>query len=323
MVTIDNTIVNVDEFTGDIEAGRVDYERAKQGTELVKTEMSALEERLKAYTGFDTMNLPEGTEVTTIRRGDVSFEVKSQKRTKRPQYKTAVTEMENHLTGISFLLSQGRAITGIVVEDDKSYIAVDKLLEAYEIIVAGITNPEVKHTIRYELNGVLAEELEGRVEEIELRDGRNPAAMTGENFANYARMDHLVSGLTEYVKEYEKALSKGQRKGSTRTTAITNDKAYKSTKAVSTGTDWAYVVGSLISLGGRHKEVGELNQLNDDRSFSEKRIAHDQYDLLEREVRGRPSVYVSMQSVYQRIQGLKGEQMIIAQRQEVVGKDIV
>ena len=115
MVTIDNIIKNVKkEFDGDLEAGRRNYERAKQGVDLMKEEMSALEERLKEYTGFDSLNLPDEPMTTEIRKGNITFEIRSIKRTKRPAYKEAVIEMERYLNGISFLLSEGRTITGIV-----------------------------------------------------------------------------------------------------------------------------------------------------------------------------------------------------------------
>ena len=326
MVTIDGVIRNVGEFEGNLETGQEDYEIAKQGLELIKSEMDILEDRLKLKTGFDKLDLPEEPTSTEVRRGDVNFEVKSHTRTKKPQYKTAVTEMENYLNGISFLLSQGRTITGIVKEGRSTYIAVDKLLEAYELITGGIMIPEVKHTIRYELEGVLSNELEtdGVLEEITLRDGRNSAALTEENFANYARMDHIKEDLSTYVKAYEKELAKGQRTGGEKTTAVTSKAAYKTKKSTSNGVDWAYVVSTLITVPTKPDDVGEMNTLADmDISKAEKERQMPEYQLMYKDVRGSKKLYVSTQSVYMRIQELKGDQTIQAKRLIVMPREIV
>ncbi len=321
MVTIDNKIYNVGEFKGDLTEGKQDYERAKQGADLVKKEMSALEERLKADTGYSQLEPPEEKTTKDVRRGDVTFNITSIKKIKKPQYKTAVEGMENYLDGIFSLISGGRTITGVVKEGKQTYVSVDRLLEEFDIIVAGVMLPDVKHTIKYDVTGALADEIP--LDEIVLKDGRNPSSITEENFANYVRMDRIISNLTDYVKAYEAELSKGQRKKE-KLTQVTDEAAYETTKSKATGVDWMYVVTKLITVPTNPKEKGELNILSDDEvSKAEKERQMPTYKLMYREPLGEKKLYVSLQSVYNRIQELKEERTIESKRLKVEPKEVV
>lgn len=320
MVTLDDKIENVGEFKGDLQAGRRDYERAKQGSELVAYEKSELEEALKAHTGFSELNLPKKPTETTIIRDDVKFVIVSRAKTRRPPYKEAVTEMEDYLRGIYFLIHQGMNIRGVFQRDELTFVQIEKLFEAFNIIVGGIFEPGVEHTIRYELQGALAEE--GPLEELTLRAGRNPGALTAENFANYIRMERLYPILVQYVKAYEAALTKGQRKPE-RTTPITSRSAYVTTKSKARGPDWAHVVKTLITAPVRKATTGEINTLADPTiGLAEKKNRFPYYELTYR--RDEPSVlYVSIQSVSDRINSLLEGPPIESKRLRVEPREIV
>ena len=159
MTTIDNVVQNVKhEFDGDLTKCHLDYERAKQGVEIAEERITDLEESIKAATGYSNLNLPRTTTQTEIDLGEIQIAVKSETRTKRPAYKKAVERMEEHLSGIALLLFQGREISGVYEQGRTAFVEVETLLTSYEIIVAGITSPEVKHTIRYETAGKLKQE---------------------------------------------------------------------------------------------------------------------------------------------------------------------
>ena len=112
-VTLDKVVKNVGTFGGNLKESRRDYERAKQGIEIISKESEVLEDALKRASGYSEYHLPKESVSVEFVRGDVAFNVKSEKTTKRPQYKSAVIQMENYLNGISFLISEGRIITGV------------------------------------------------------------------------------------------------------------------------------------------------------------------------------------------------------------------
>jgi len=300
MVTIDNTLYAVKEFSGDLEAGKRDYDRAQQGAERIKKEMSTLEERLKAHTGYDKLNLPQPSATTMIVRGDVKIEIKSEKRTKKPAYKEAACEMERYLNGINFLLSEGRTITGVVKEGKKTYIGITKLVEAYEVMVAGVTVSEVKHTIRWDSEIQAVDEL--------VLTGKS--TMTAENFEQYAKMDMMLPAMKTYVKAYETKLTKDQRSRE-KVTAVTSKSALKSTKTTSKGPNWKYVVTNIVE---------ELDELASESSKAEKERELPFYDLI---YKANKRLFVSLQSVYDRIQDLKEGQSITSKRLKVEPKEVV
>lgn len=317
MVTIDDTIKNIGEYKGDLQAGRRDYERAKQGSERIKQEMAAMEDRLKIYTGFSNMNLPDQPEVTTIRRGDLNFEIKSHAKTKKPQYKTGVVQMETYLDGISCRLHQGNEMPGVEKVGRKAYIEAETLLQAYDIFVAGIMVPEVRHVIRYDADGELADELEKKIDQIDLPEGKSTSTLTADNFANYAKMDHIRENLSDYVKAYEKDLSRG-------VTAVTTRSSYKKTTSKAKSVDWAYVLTTLVTVPTNPDEQGELNLIADPGiSLAEKQRQLPQYDLAYIDSGSYRVVGISIESIYDRIQELKGDQTIEAKRQIVEAREIV
>jgi len=319
MGTIDNVVYRVGKFDGDVAEGRIDYERAKQGAELIKKEKTALEESLKRETGYSHLDLPEEGAELDVARGAVTFKIKSFKIVKKPQYKSAVEGMENYLEGIANLLSEGRTITGVVKEGRRTYVAAEKLLEEFDIIVAGIMLPDIRQNITHSTEGQILKDAD--LDKIVLDESRDPAALTEENFLNYLKMDIVLPTLKKYVAAYEKALSKGKKKE--KVTAVDDKVAYKTTKSTPVITDWANVVKTLVTVPTDPDMEGELNMLADASvSKAEKERTMPHYKMIYHEVRGESILYISLESVYDRIQELKGSQTE-SKRLKVEPKELV
>ena len=321
MVTIDKIVENVKPFTEGVKERRRDYERAKQGLELLETDPSKikLEDALKRSTRYSQFNLPTESIAVDITRGDVTFNVRSEATTKRPSYKSVVTEMENYLVAINTLLDEGRTLTGVAKEGDKWVISTKSLIEQYAIRVAGVMIPDVRHTITYSVSGELANEKTPK----DFDTGVKPSkALNAENFANYARRDRLRAELGEFVEAYEKELLKSDKTEEGVIPVNTMD-AYKAEKITVKGVNWGYVTKTLIKVRDGNEE-GELNILaNPAISLAEKRRELPFYELVTREVRGEKRVYVTLESVYNRIQDLKEQEPIKSKRTKITTQEIV
>lgn len=311
MTTIDNVVQNVkNEFDGDLTKSHLDYERAVQGLKAAEERIADLEESIKSATGYSDVNLPRTIQTTELDLGEVQIAVRSETRTKRPAYKKVVERMEEYLSGIASLLFQGKRISAVHMPGKTAFIDVETLLTSYEIIVAGITSPEVKHTIRYKTAGKL--DNEGIPESVRLGEEKD---ITPETAAEYVRLNRLTGNLADFAEQYEAALEPDK------TTKVTQKKAYAKESAAAQGPDWAYVVTTLITVPTRPDHEGELNLLADPNvSKAEKERTLPDYRL---EYGNGSRLYVSLQSVHNRIQDLKAEQTITADRTKVNGKEIV
>ena len=320
MVTLDDKLVNPGTFDENLKKGRKSYERAKQGSELVEREKSLLEERLKERTGFSSLNLPAEPTETRVSEGDVTFVVRSEATTPRPSYKTAVESMVVYLNGVYYVMHSGAKTPWAFQQGELTFVEIGKLFEDLKIIVNGIFLPGVRHTIIYEISDKLA--AEKPLDELVLKEGRNSAAFTPENFATYVRMDRLEPILTAYVEDYEAELAKGQR-GKERVTPVTSRSAYETTRTKAKGPNWTYVVKTLITVPTDTKSIGELDVLSDpslSKAEKERRFPH--YDLAYRGEEPR-LLYVSVQSVAKRIESLKEGPGIQAKGMKVKSVEIV
>jgi|GEM_PF-2247234 len=321
MVTIDKIVQNVGKFDGKIENHRM-YERAKENVSVLENDEGVLrlEETLKKVTGYSDFNWPSEPQNYTVSRGDVTFNVKSELTTKRPQYKTAVTQMENYINGIRLLLSEDRIITGVAKEKGKWCIGVDTLLEQYELIIAGVKSPGVKQTITYDVSGIMANEEIPKDLHLDIENNGN---ITEDNFRNYVRKDLLREVSEKYVKDYEKALKTKNKVAGVVT--VNTRKGYKEEETKAEGTNWAYVAKTLVREDLEDEEAaGELNILaNPDIDLREKRRELPFYELFVREPDGVKKLYVGIDSVYHRIQDLKGIEKITSEKTKYVPKEIV
>jgi hypothetical protein len=316
MVTIDNIVQTVGKFNGDISNHRT-YERAKANVEVIDKDagMQKLEETLKKEAGYNDFRLPKEPETYSITRGEITFNVRSETTTKRPQYKKAVEQMENYIGGINLLLLGDKVITGVAKEDGKWCIGVDNLLEQYEVIIAGVKSPGVKQTITYEAD----ESIMKTPKEMNMSYFGN-GKLNAENFTEYMQKDLLRGISQEYVKAYEKELKKQNKTGGIVT--VNTRKGYKEESTKSEGADWAYVAKTLVNEDDDN--LGELNMLaSPNMTFENKTAKMPQYDLFIREPFGEKKLYVGIESIYNRIQELKDGKTITAEKITYVPKEIV
>lgn len=320
MVTIDNVVENVGEFKGNLETERRNYERAKQGSPLLEEEKKKLEDHLKAWTGFDEWNFPIGVVNQDITRGDVTFTVKSHSTTKRPQYKTAVTEMENYLSALNSFAMRNQARPGLIVESKNAYIRVDILLERAEEIVQGIIRTIPEHEIAYGVKGELATEKAPATYQVEKERSYKIKA---EDFADYVRMDRIQGVLDKFKRAFEKKFKK--EKPEEKISPVTTRTGYARSTVNAEGTDWTYVVKTLISTPTMEEQgEGEFERLAEqDVSLPEKQKDMPDYLLIRKTSNGQAGIYVGVLSVYDRIQMLKGEETIKSRREKLILTEVV
>ncbi len=320
MVTIDKIVENVGKFNGDIANHRM-YERAKENVNVLTNDegMKKLEETLKLETRYNDLNWPITPDNYSISLGDVTFNVKSELTTKRPQYKTAVTQMENYINGIKLLLTSNKLITGVAKVEGKWCIEVDSLVEQYELIIAGLKSPGVKQIIKYKTSAMMSKEDAPKELYLSLEDN---GELTADNFRNYVRKDKLLDISSKYVKDYETKLATKEKINDV--VVVNTKKGYKEESTKSEGINWAYIVKTLINDTCDEDTCGELNFLADKNiDYEAKRTEMPFYSLFVRKPFGEEKLYVGLDSVYHRIQDLKDENKINMQKTKYVAKEIV
>jgi len=223
--------------------------------------------------------------------------------------------MENYIGGINSLLFENRIITGVAKENDLWCISVDKLLETYEVIMAAVKSVGVKQTITYEADASLMVP----PKKLDISFSTN-GRLTAENFHDYMMKDLLRSNSQEYKKDYEKELKKKQKISGI--AVINTRKGYKEDTTKSEGIDWAYVAKTLVS--NDPDCLGELNVLSDEKiSFEDKQAIMPQYKLFIREPFNQNTLYVGIESVFDRIQDLKKDRIIPSETVKYMPKEIV
>lgn len=318
MVSLDRIVTDVNQYTGNPSGRRLDYERATQGLPVVNQAVQAIEALLKAETGYGAVSFPQGKSTKTYAIGDVKFTIVSQTATKRPAYKEAVESLERHIGSISFLASQGREIKGALMRKEGVYLGVEPLAEDAQVIVGGIMIPTVKHTISYTANPSLESRMPKTIEIPEkiIRLTPNTAAL-------YVQLDSLKDHYEKFIKAYNQDLAQGQQAGTQQTTRLTKTIAATTTKSAPTGPDWAKVIKTMVS-GDNEDEDGELIVLADpDISLKEKQEEFPWYDLRQLRTGEDKGLHVSAASVYNRIQELKCEDPLVAERITIERKTIV
>ena len=314
MVTLDKIVKKVPEFVSISQ--KTDYETAIQGLQLIKIEQEKFKESIKAETGYDMFNLPDKKTKTKIPIGDIEFEVTSFPKIKKPNYKDATEDIERHLRGYQFLINNGRTITGIAKEKNIAVIDVEKLLEECSIIVGGIMIPTVNYKIEY---GIGAKLTVPEVNSIELK-GRKSYLLSEKNAIEYVQLDKMKENLEGFIEKYESKIVVG----GDGIKAVSDKSAYKTQKSESAGVDWAYVVKTLLQVRS-DEPLGELDVLTrcHERINPQDRDIVSKYDVIRRTVNDERRLYVSIASVYDRIQELKDSETIISKRTKIESLDIV
>jgi len=302
-------------FSGDLNRDRAGYERAKENVEKLLKEVSPLEMALLDATGFNKFNLPPpGTHETEIPEEDnveIQFSIKTHKKIKKPSYKDVCTGMQNYLDGILFLLAQGKAITGIRKEDNVPYIGVETVKDAYDIIVAGALEPSLQHKMEYIVNPPLSKE---KVLSQLVIEDRNREAFTDSNFIFYVRGRRIIDADRKLIIAYEKALKKHMEPEEKEKVAqVSSTRGYQLKKAAKKVPPYTNAVKSIITVPvethahfkGEEIPIGEINQLLDPEfSFEDKVNMFPYYELIERPVRGKKTIFISIPSLYRGLENL-------------------
>ncbi len=292
-ITLDQVVKKISPFTGDMKEGRRDYERAKQGVELLDQKLEAMQETIKEETGFSKVNIPKEKHVDTFTYDGIVLKVTSVPTTKKPQYKTAVTQMENYLVGVGSLLSEGRVITGIVQEKNQWYIRADKLLEQFETIKAGIMVGNIRQSITYKAPHTIdvPQELDLSTPDLfELHE---------ENAKLYVQMNQIKEMYKSYIEAYEAKLET-KKDGIVKINTRAGIEKSKKSKEM---TQWKDIIEVFL---GTAEQEGELHILADaELSLGQKKRRVPQYKLITHNAHGVDRTYVAISSVYRRINDLK------------------
>jgi len=295
------------DYDGDRAKGVEYSERAENNISELKEAMSKLEETLKKSTGYDRYNPPVGIDKKEISLPNcpVTFYVRSEyKTTKRPPYKEAVANMERYLEGIIFHLLRGRTITGIAKKGDIFYIGVEKLKEDFDIIVAGILQGGLEQTINYKVEGPLKDEEPFK----ELEIPKNPGSKTKENFIFYVRADRVKKDEENYLKLYKADYIKDLKRKKRMEEQVSSTRKVVANKKIAKGPDWGTIVKTIVTVPVKDAPTGELDELlilYNDGGLTKVQKKFPWYDLIERNVRNKYLLYVSICSVGERIQCLK------------------
>ncbi|RMF54507.1 hypothetical protein D6745_05080 [Candidatus Woesearchaeota archaeon] len=306
MSLVEKVIESAGKFEGDLEAQREAYVRATHNVPDIETEIGLLKGALKASTGFTKLNLPpeEGIVVEPIKRGPVTFNIKVERRKKKPSYKWPCEAIERYLEGILTLLSQGRTITQIRKENGEFYAPVQFLKDSFDAIVAPYFLEEPRFVIDYVVEGSLA--TEGVLERLVLPAGRDPTAFDEANFVRFVRLSRILENDLAFIADYEAGLAKRKTPEKKEDVVQVGEKAYKALQIRRMKPDYANVVKTLITVPIKRARIGEFEVLADPNvTIDEKREMFPYYELIEREAWGQPTLYVSLRSVQRRIWELK------------------
>ncbi|MFH0876039.1 MAG: hypothetical protein V1859_08940 [archaeon] len=320
----------------DLRRYRSRYERAKQNVETLTDIILFLENVFYDKTSYHKFNLPpeEGAikYIPENEEGSVRVKVNSEARIKKPAYKQMCEEMKIYLNEILRLLNQKKTITYVRKENGVPYIRVKKVKEAYDSIIKSKLDYTVEHNIETIVKGEL--ENEGTLSRLLI-----PQIDTGEITQNdlifYLRAKRLLDDEFKFIKQYDNVLKSRHAKGKKKATIQVSSKhSYGSTRKTSTLPDYPNVVRNIISVPVKTKTdkkgepipVGELNQIDDDNiSFEEKlNMFNTKYELMQKHLKRDGTVlYVSIPSLYRRIESLLGEEPTVYDSFIIKPKEII
>jgi len=321
-------------FSGDLAKDRIKYERAQNNVEQLIEEISPLEKALCEATGFNKFNLPpQGVHEKKIPENDdvdVQFLLDTHARTKTPSYKNVVSGMKGYLNGILFIVSQGSAITGVRKENDMYYMSVNKVKEAFDIIVGGELESTLEYNIKYIISGPLAKEKTLKRLVIEEKDR---SILDQDNFSFYVRAQRILNDDSEFIDAYEsKIKEKVPKEKEKKTVQVSGTRGYTAKKTKRIIPPYGNAVRILVNVPvdshprekGEMIPVGELNQLIDANiNYEDKVEMFQHYDLIERDVRNKPVLFVSIKSIYNRLDNLLGIDPTETESYRITPKEII
>jgi len=297
MSRLESKIKNIRPFNEELGgSSRRDYRRAVKHIPKLEEIIDFMNQILKDKPGYNAANRPKKPVNNNYPAENVLFNVKTESTTKKSPYKNIVMRMEDYLVGIISLLEGGRTITGIIKENGEPFMTVESLKQEYDIIVAGIFEPEIKQTITYSTAGALGKE-KSLSQLIIPKKIPSPLARGGEEL--YIRINRILADMLEFKEKYENKLTKGLVEEE-KTAQISSTQTYDIKKIKRKGPNWPYIVKTLVTVPIKKAPIGEIDkivQLN----LKQARKQFPYYNFTER----KAALYISIPSVNKRIQNLK------------------
>ena len=104
---------------------------------------------------------------------------------------------------------------------------------------------------------------------------------------------------------------------------ISSTKAFSIQKIEQKGPDWGYVVRTLVTVPTAQKdERGELDQIQG-LKLAQAHSLFPHYDLLERDFRSKPRLYMGILSVNDYIQDLKAGRVVKSVHKDIAPKEVL
>jgi|WetSurMetagenome_2_1015567.scaffolds.fasta_scaffold221166_2 tetratricopeptide (TPR) repeat protein len=320
MVTLDNIVRLVPKFNGNIAENSGNYDLAVQSIPKIKKAMEAFELSLHTRTPYDEMHLPEKADEISYSLGEVDFSIKCFSRIPRPAFKGIVEQWLNWVVGCQQFYHLFGARRDLALKNKEVYSSAERLRDDFEIPVLASRIPNPNFTITYS-----SRRLEDQIAErnIEVALNKYPGLLNVENAENYVMLGSILKNLESFVKEYKLAAAKDVKKDRETTISVSAEKAVQVLDSTSKGSDWGYVVRTLITLPIDDTDEGELNLLAEETMSRKEKDEVGFYNTWQRSTDDGLKLYVSLPSVYTRIKTLAGEETISSRRISIQKIDIV
>lgn len=295
-------ITGAKKYEIDVAKEAVNAERAKHNIE----QMEALEERivelLRKKFRFNPFAMEADVEERDlVVEGTKIADVRGECRYRKTPYKSIVNGMEDHLNGILFNAKRGRHMTD-VVKRDCVYVHAGRLLEDFDITMAGNLNLGIEYNV---IPAIVCKQ-PGETLIV-------PADADRELSANSIRLLMQIRGALPleqaYLRKYNKEAAKGAPKNGVNVTEVSSRKVIEGGVIEKDTADYMDIVRTLIPVPTENHEKEwdpELPYLVDERlTLKDKQGFMPWYELCNGRNGERLGVYVGVKSLYDRIQELK------------------
>lgn len=282
-------------------------QRAEHNIEIMEDLKDKISERIARRYRLDAFMTKDGIIERELYAGnDKLADVKGELRYKKTPYKKVAEGMEAYLQGIAFHFNRGRWMTpGLTRREHEPYMHVESLIDEFGILLAGHLSPAVECNI----TPVIQWKEPGETLII-------PANADREISANAIRLLMQIGCALplekSYLKKFRKEAAKGAPKEGVNITEVSPRRAVEGGSVEKETVDWADVVRSLITapMENHDREWDpELPYLADQTKWFGPRakevLAH--YELSESQPGEKKGNYVSIRTVYERMQQLKEE----------------
>ena len=282
-------------------------QRTEHNIERMKDLKKKISERIARRYRFDTYIEKEGVVERQLYADNVKLaDIKGELRYKKTPYKAVAEGMEAHLLGITFHFNRGRWMTpDLTRRGNEPYVHAEKLIDDFAIEMAGHLSPAVECNI--------TPAIEWKEPKETLIIPQNADREISANSLRLLMQINYALPLEEaYLKKFRKTAAEGASKNGVNVTEVNSRKAVEGGSVERETTDWANVVRSLIPapMENHDREWDpELPYLADSSKWFGPRakeiLAH--YELSDWKPGEKKGMYVSVRSIYERIQQLKEE----------------